>query len=62
MDQLLEILRQINKLSGVAVDALEQAAGGAKEPGGESQGGDAQQEGGERPQGAPQRSPVPPGR
>jgi hypothetical protein len=27
MDQLLEIMRQINKLSGVAVDALEQAGG-----------------------------------
>lgn len=28
MEQLLEILKQINELSGVALDALEQAAGG----------------------------------
>ena len=54
MEELLEILRQINELSGVALDALEQATGAAG-----SGNGPAPEEGGAPPQeSAP---PVPPG-
>lgn len=31
MDQLVELLKQIQELAGVAIDALEQASGGAPE-------------------------------
>lgn len=35
MEQLIELLRQIEELAGVAIQALEGAAGGAAEGGGE---------------------------
>jgi hypothetical protein len=56
MKELLEIIRQINELSGVAMDALEQVAGG--EGGGEG-GGPKPPEGGAPPSGG--GAPVPPG-
>jgi hypothetical protein len=49
MKPLMEILRQINELSGVALDALGKAGGGGGE------GGPA------APEGAPPQGEVPPG-
>ena len=43
MDQLIELLKQIQELAGVAIDALERAAGGG--------------EGGGAPEGAPAGPP-----
>jgi hypothetical protein len=35
MEQLIELLRQIQELAGVGIEALEQAAGGGAPAGGE---------------------------
>lgn len=51
MEQLIELLKQIQELAGVAIDALSEAGGGAPE------GGAAPAPGGEAPmppEGAPQ--------
>ena len=58
MKELLEIARQIQELSGVAVDALTQAMGA--EGGDKPEGGEPPQGGGEPPKG--DQPPVPPGR
>lgn len=39
MEQLIELLRQIQELAGVGIDALEQAAGGGAPAGPEGGGG-----------------------
>lgn len=44
MDQLIELLKQIQELAGVAIDALEGAAGGG---GGEAPSGPPMEAGGE---------------
>lgn len=44
MDQLIELLKQIQELAGVAIDALEDAAGGG---GGEAPAGPPPEAGGE---------------
>lgn len=44
MDQLIELLKQIQELAGVAIDALEGAAGGG---GGEAPAGHPPEAGGE---------------
>jgi hypothetical protein len=44
MDQLIELLKQIQELAGVAIDALEGAAGGG---GGEAPAGPPPEAGGE---------------
>jgi hypothetical protein len=46
MDQLIELLQQIQELAGVAIDALQGAAG---ETGGEMSGGEGGGEGGGPP-------------
>ena len=58
MEQLIEMLKQIQEISGVAIDALEQAGGkgGEKEPGGAPDQGDA---GGREPSGAPDKGDMP---
>ena len=56
MDQLIELLRQIQEIAGVAIDALEQASGG----GGES-GPPAPAEGGQEPGGPETAGPPAPG-
>jgi hypothetical protein len=63
MDQLIELLKQIQELAGVAIDALQGASEGAKEGGG-GEGGPpegAPHEGGGAPKGPPPEGP-PPGR
>lgn len=45
MDQLIELLRQIQELAGVGIEALEGAAGGGE--------GEPPAEGGEAPAGPP---------
>ena len=51
MEQLIELLKQIEELAGVGIDALNEAAGGAAPEGGEEP---APTEGGEEPPQAPQ--------
>ena len=51
MEQLIELLKQIQELAGVAVEALEGAAGESKEGEAPKPGGDAAQEGSEPPAG-----------
>lgn len=60
MEQFTDIVRQINELSGVLLDALEQSAGGKggepkKAPGG---GGEAPPGGGAPPEGGPAGPPT----
>ena len=66
MDQLIELLKQIQELAGVAIDALEGATkgegekkpeGGAPKP----EGGPPSPEGGPKPEGGPPEE-MPPGR
>lgn len=52
MEQLIELLRQINELSAVGIEALEQASGGGAAPGPE---GGAP--GGPAPEGPPPGEP-----
>jgi len=57
MEQLVELLKQIQELAGVAIDALEGAAGGG---GGETppaEGGGAPAEGGGAPAGPAEEMP-----
>jgi hypothetical protein len=57
MEQLVELLKQIQELAGVAIDALEGAAGGG---GGEkppAEGGGAPAEGGGAPAGPAEEMP-----
>lgn len=54
MEQLLEILKQIQELSGVAVEAIEQAVGGGPDKG---KGGDGPQ----KPPGGGGQAPPPEG-
>lgn len=57
MDQLIELLKQIQDLAGVGIDALEGAEGGAPEKGAEGGEGaaapDAEAAGGPPPEGPP---------
>lgn len=50
MEQLIELLKQIQELAGVAIDALEGASQGGEEAG-------APAEGGEAPGGPPAETP-----
>jgi hypothetical protein len=57
MEQLIELLQQIQELAGVAIDALEGAAGGeggAPAEGGAPPEGGAPAEGGAPPEGPPE--------
>lgn len=57
MEQLIELLKQIQELAGVAIDALEGAAGGGEGPAEtKAEGGEGMAEGAP-PAGAPQETP-----
>lgn len=57
MEQLVELLKQIQELAGVAIDALEGAAGGGEGPAEtRAEGGEGAKEGAP-PEGAPQDMP-----
>ncbi len=59
MEQFMDIVRQINELSGVLLDALEQSVGGRKQEGGAPGGPPPGGEGAPGPEGTP---PAPPER
>lgn len=54
MEQLIELLKQIQDLAGVGIDALKDASGGAERPEGAPEGGPA--DGGEAPPPGPGKS------
>jgi len=57
MEQLVELLKQIQELAGVAIDALEGAAGGGEGPAEtKAEGGEGAKESAP-PEGAPQEMP-----
>ena len=57
MEQLIELLKQIQELAGVAIDALEGAGGGGEGPAEKKpEGGEGAAEGAP-PEGAPQEMP-----
>ena len=57
MEQLIELLKQIQELAGVAIEALQGAAGGAAE--GAAEGAKGGGEGGPPPEGPPPEGPPP---